>query len=68
METPPYNVQDLQNLLVTPWYQKPLHTFRTLVLRTQNSLAAQGGPTQYWSGDPYGLLVYYSFPFSISCM
>ncbi|KAK3531066.1 hypothetical protein QTP70_009444, partial [Hemibagrus guttatus] len=31
METPPYNLRDLKDLLLTSWCQIPQHTFRDLV-------------------------------------
>ncbi|KAK3541531.1 hypothetical protein QTP86_029169 [Hemibagrus guttatus] len=31
METPPHNLQDLKDLLLTSWCQIPQHTFRDLV-------------------------------------
>ncbi|KAK3526639.1 hypothetical protein QTP70_030847 [Hemibagrus guttatus] len=52
METPPRNLQDLKDLLLTSCYQIPQHTFRDLVesmpRRGGAVSAAKGGqPTQY---------------------
>uniref|UniRef100_A0AAY5KFW1 Tc1-like transposase DDE domain-containing protein n=1 Tax=Esox lucius TaxID=8010 RepID=A0AAY5KFW1_ESOLU len=47
-EAPPHNLQDL---LLTSWYQIPRHTFRGLVefmpRQVRAVSAAKGGPTQY---------------------
>ena len=51
MEAPPRNLQDLKDLLLTSWCQRPQDTFRGLVestpRRVRAVLAARGGRTQY---------------------
>lgn len=53
MEVPP-NLQDLEDLLLTSWYQRPQHTFRGVVesrpRRVTAVSAAKGRATQYWAG------------------
>uniref|UniRef100_A0AAY5L9N5 Tc1-like transposase DDE domain-containing protein n=1 Tax=Esox lucius TaxID=8010 RepID=A0AAY5L9N5_ESOLU len=51
METPPHNLLDLKDLLLTSWCQIPQHTFRGLVepmpRQVKGVFAVKGGPTQY---------------------